>query len=238
MENNRLVNFSHCTMKPFVLPLLTGAFLLNFVSSAAGQSRFSLSVNAAPVWNLFDTRAVFALPDANGNLQTTDFATKGHGFGYSFGLLGRYHLSPRWSVATGVWGVRDVSSTFDMTLSGQTVTINMPLSRQAFVDYAVPLLINYQPSLRRLSPYLTAGATANIPGARYVDLGTGSVRVRFDRTITFSPLLGLGAAYRLSDRFTLMAQPTAQLILPRGNTDYERYRVYGLSLQTQVQYRF
>lgn len=225
-------------MNPFLLPLLMGALLLGYVHPAIGQSRFSLSVNAAPIWNFYDTRATILVPGGSGGLETLDFATKGHGFSYSFGLLGRYHLSPRWSVAAGVWGVRDVSSTLDLTQNGQTVTINNFLGRQVFVDYRVPLLINYQPSRHRLSPYLTAGATANIDGPRYIDLGTGPVRVRLDKAVTFTPLLGLGAAYRLSDQFTLIAQPTVQLEFPRGNTDYQRYRVYALSLQTQVLYAF
>lgn len=156
-------------MKPSVLASLLVVLLLGYGIPAVGQSRFSLSVNAAPVWSFANTSATFLVPDGNGGFENFNFATKGRAFNYQFGLLCRYHLSPHWSVATGLWGIREVSSTVDLTQNGQTVTINSPLSRQVFLDYKVPVLINFQPLLRRLSPYLTLGATANIAGPREAD---------------------------------------------------------------------
>ena len=225
------------SMKTATFIALTLIGVVSSLSSVFGQSRFSILLNVAPTYTHNATKQMITVADATSQLVPTEFITKSNSVGYSAGLMGRYALSTRWSASVGVWATQLTSTKGDFSFNGSQSSINYHNTHPFSFAYKIPLLINYQLSDKRLSPYFSAGVSLNFRAKSYVDLGNGEeVAVTYGKPVVVTPLVGAGAIYRINGHLSIIAQPTIQYNLPHSTYSY--YRSYQLSLQTQVMYNF
>ena len=207
-------------MKRFYLGLWLSLLVVSF---GRAQSRFSLIANASPVYTHVTYTQV--LPTALGGTLTGSLDN----YGYTIGLGASYQLQPKWTISTGFWYNYQADH-----LAGFS---------QKTSYFQVPLLVNYKPSVHRLSPYFSGGLVGNYHYKDRVDaaLFGGSsgefVTLKFSHPYYLSALLGIGAAYSLNSHTSFVIQPYGQYRLGTPNlfTDYTYLQV-GIS--TQVHYRF
>lgn len=208
-----------------------------------GQNKFSFSIIAAPHYTYINTKSTLLLPDLANSAaipaatMPVDIHSQQKGGGYSVGVMARYEFSPHFSISTGIRLNHDhfkqptITTNPDLTLNPNGIqVVGSPSNRR---NYQIPLLINYQSSTKRLSPYFSAGAYINFPYTTIYSEGTATLP---NQKIHLYPTLGAGIMYRLSDHLSLITQPTFMYILPRGT--YISYQYYQLSLQTQLLYKF
>ncbi|WP_338875756.1 hypothetical protein WBJ53_09025 [Spirosoma sp. SC4-14] len=216
----------------FFALILTG--MLGSLQPVCGQHRFSVSVSAAPVYAQTDLKVIG--PVTTPGSQPIDIVEHAHGVGYSIGLLGHYNFTPKWSASAGLWATQTVSSTIDLSTNGVDYTVNYANSRPFNYAYKAPVMINFRSSMKRLSPYFSAGASADFRATSYATINGTEVPLKFGKTVTFTPLLGAGIIYGLSDRLSLLAQPMLQYNLD-SHPSYSYYHSYQLSLQMQLKYQ-
>ena len=221
-------------MKTLICLLLIGS-----VGTVFGQHKFALSIQLAPIYTHADSKVIFPFADPATQFPTTEFSAVSNGLNYSLGVAARYAFSPKWSVGTGIWATHSAVGKSDYLQNGIPFTVRYQYNHPFTNLYKVPLLINYQSSTKRLSPYFSAGATFDFRGTSYVDLnGNGELTpIKFGKAMVITPLLGVGVIYDLSDRMSLIVQPTIQYNV-ESHPSYSYYHSYQLSLQTQLMYRF
>jgi hypothetical protein len=225
-------------MKTSSAILITWLCIVGCINPIFGQSKFSLSLNLAPVYGHSASEQTLPIPDPNTQSATTDYGIRSHGIGYSFGLTGRYAFTTKWSASAGIWATSSIFSTADISFNGTQYSIDFQNHHPYSYAYKIPLLLNYQSSRKRLSPYFSAGASLDFRAKSYVDLGNGQeVAIKVGKPLVASLLLGAGIIYRLSRQLSLVAQPTIHYTVEPRPT-YSYYRGYQLSLQTQLMYHF
>ena len=216
---------------------LAGLLIISGLIPVFGQSRFSVSFNLAPIYGHTDFKSIAPIPDPDTQSPTTEIVSNQRGVGYWFGLMGRYEFSPKWSASVGIRAGHGLSTTGYISLGSINIPLHYQYSHPFQNAYAIPLLLNYQSSTKRLSPYFSAGVTLNFRSASYVDINGEEVPVKFGKAITITPLAGAGIIYRLTQKLSLIAQPTIQYNV-QSHPTYAYYHSYGLSLQTQLLYHF
>lgn len=221
------------TVVSIVAAFVTVSF---FACNSFAQGKFSLSISGAPAYSYSNVRRdVLVLGIGGSPILLPDFTTKTKGYGYTVGVMGKYEFVPRWSVSTGIW----MSYNRTEPPAYQSNTPGDPLVGQSRSHhYQVPLLINFQSSARRLSPYFSAGVLLNFRSPTYLNIGNNQeLSLRLDRNdITVVPTVGVGAIYRITNHLSLAVQPTFNYYLPQGT--YSSYFSGRASLQTQVFYTF
>jgi hypothetical protein len=135
-------------MKRLVPIVLVAASLLLGIGPAVGQSRWAISLSAAPVYTGTNTESsiVFGVTPPT----ILNVSNRASDWGYSVGLLARYNISPRWSASTGLWATNWLSSHYDVGQNGQSFNIDFTNEHPFEFWYKIPLLVNYQPSTGRL----------------------------------------------------------------------------------------
>lgn len=212
--------------------------IIGWLSPVLGQSRWAVSINVAPTYAHSDSKMVFPLANSTIPASFTQIVTRSHTLGYSFGLMGYYAFSPTWSVSAGIWATQFVSVKGDFDVDAEHMTLNNTNKHPFEYAYKVPVMINYKSSRKRLSPYFSAGVSADFRSTSYVDLGGGQeVPLKFGKPVVFTPLLGIGAIYQLKPQVAFVLQPILQYNL-QAHPSYVYYHAYQLSLQAQVNYRF
>ncbi len=214
------------------------AFITVLLSAQNGfaQGKFSLSISGAPTYSYANIRRNVLLPTPGGSsILLPDFTTKTKGYGYTDGVMGKYEFVPRWSVSTGVW--ISYNRTEPPTYPSG-IPVDLLIGQARSHHYQVPVLVNFQSSPRRLSPYFSAGVLLSFRSSTYVNIGNGQeLRVRLDQNdVTVVPTVGVGAICRLNTHLSLSVQPTFNYYLPQGT--YSSYFSGRASLQTQVFYTF
>lgn len=202
-----------------------------------GQSRFSVSATLAPVYTHLDSKAIIPDLDPTSVSGADVQINKVHGFAYSIGLLGTYKLSPKWSASAGVWAVHFFATTQHYSVNQFQYDFKYRNGRIFQYAYRLPFMINFQPSTRRLSPYLSAGASLNFRSLGFIDVSGVDEPGKFGKSTSFTPILGLGISYRLPKNLTFIAQPMCQYNL-QSHPPYTYYHLYQVSLQTQLRYHF
>lgn len=213
----------------FVLALLSG-------HSSVAQGKFSLSVSGAPTYSYSKVRQTVLTPAIGSGFIPVDLTSRSTGQGYTIGLLGSYAFQPEWSVSAGILmsynhtdvPIVETSMPVDHSLVGRT------RSRH----YQVPILVNFQSSTRRLSPYFSAGALLRFRSPTYLNIGNDQeIRLAADRhSVTVVPTIGVGGIYRMTKHLSLAVQPTFNYYLPQGM--YSSYFSGWAGLQTQLFYKF
>ncbi|MBN8824540.1 MULTISPECIES: outer membrane beta-barrel protein [unclassified Spirosoma] len=217
---------------------LTFLLFMVGVAPAFAQGKWALSVHLAPTYTHNDSK-ITAGGGLNPPLPVSEFVIKSNGLSYSLGVSARYAFSPKWSVTTGIWASHIATSKTDLVQDGIPYTIRYTYNHPFSNFYSAPLLINYQVSTKRLSPYISLGTTFGFRRKSYVDLtGNGDyVAVKIGKPVVVTPLVGVGVLYNLTEHMTLIAQPTIQYDV-ESHSNYDYYHAYSLSLQTQLMYRF
>ncbi len=201
------------------------------------QGKFSLSTSGAPTYSYSKTKQSVLIPDiGKGGFIPLDLASRSTGRGYTIGLLGRYALQPKWSVSTGIW--MSYNQTDVPTFETSMPVDHSPFGRTRSRHYQVPIMVNFQSSARRLSPYFSVGTLFSFRSPTYLNIGNGQeIRLETDKhRVTIVPTVGVGAIYRMSNHLSLSVQPTFNYYLPQGT--YSSYFSGRASLQTQLFYTF
>lgn len=208
-----------------------------FVSTATpliAQNRFSVGITAAPVLSHSHSNVRLTVPDQTGQPATARLDLRSSIGGFTAGVSVQYNFSPRWSLSTGLW--------FNQLRTTQPSPFT-PATRTRVISsgYQIPLLVNYRLSDRRLSPVVSAGALGYLRNnTRYKPLDGGrDFRVKFGNSLNVQAIVGAGASYQLTPRWSLLVQP--QLIWqfrPKGDDiiGYDRYVSYQLQGQVQLAY--
>jgi hypothetical protein len=218
---------------------LTFLLVIGSMATAFGQHKFALSVQLAPIYTHADSKVIFPFADPSTQLPTTEFRAVSNGLSYSLGVAARYAFSPKWSIGTGIWATHSAVGKSDFLQNGIPYTVRYQYNHPFNNFYKAPLLINYQSSTKRLSPYFSAGATFDFRGTSYVDInGNGElVPAKFGKAVVITPLLGVGVIYGLTEHLSLIAQPTIQYNI-ESHPSYSYFHAYQISLQTQLMYKF
>lgn len=203
-----------------------------------GQQKLSVSATVVPTYSHTSYKSRFFYPNSDGQVVEPIYMDgKRWAPGYSAGLSVLYNYAPGWSVASGIWYQQLTTRQARQTAAGDgTTTVHNRAIR-------IPILLNYASSTKRLSPYFSLGLLTDIPlSARVVVVraaeSTQNLVLESSRSPVFNLMLGAGAKYQLSRRYTLTAQPawTYQLgQLGGANTDNPTFE---LSLLTQIAYSF
>ncbi len=220
----------------FGIVVMHGCLLLSAHGGFA-QGKFSLSISGAPTYSYSNIRQNFIIVPGDGSaaIVLPNFATKTKGYGYTVGILGKYEFVPRWSVSTGVW--MSYNRTNPPNLPPDIPT-DLLVGQTRGRNVQVPVLVNFQSSIRRLSPYFSAGTLFSFRSPTYLNIGNGQeIRLETDKhRVTIVPTVGVGAIYRMSNHLSLSVQPTFNYYLPQGT--YSSYFSGRASLQTQLFYTF
>ncbi len=224
-------------MKSLRIHLLVGLISLSNSSFVFGQGHFDVVVSAAPVFTHTRSASALYLPQPNGSLTNIQLRSYSHGVGYSLGVLGRYTFSHHWSASAGLWTtyVKTDGPFFEADALA-AIEIETPGSVSHIRNYQIPVLVNYQFSRRRVSPYVSAGSVFSFRATTYYE-GANGQEVGFvnsRKKVDVLPTIGIGAIFHATSRLGLVVQPTAQLALPQA--DYVYFHAYRLGVQGQVLY--
>ena len=184
-------------------PLLLALLLLVSGSWAQAQSRFSAGVLLAP----FSSYA----GDPRDYEASFRYST-----GIALGVQAQFDLTTQWSLASGLW--------YETASVKSGAGIWGPAYRIPQRTIAIPMLLNFRPSERTISPYLSAGTllVSNPEG----------------RGLAAKALLAAGLSYRINPHLTLQVQPALTL----GSNHRGDRGIYPanrqVSLQTQLLYHF
>lgn len=213
-------------------------FLALLTTVAVGQHKWAISATATPLYEQANYRRLYLYPDSDGQIVEPVFLSgKRSAWGYEAGLTLRYTYAPGWSVGTGVWYRQ-------LTLrQGRPVDAGEGTTAVRSRAVRVPLLLNYQYSTKRLSPYFSAGVLLDFSMASRVVVtrdGESTQRLRLGTSLgpVFHALLGAGAQYRVNSRYSFIVQPVGTYNLGRFGGSYDNNPAYELSLLTQVVYTF
>lgn len=206
----------------FILSLIFAGFVLSF-SKVLAQSKFALSATVAPFYTHYKTNNIVILPDKNGVLYSYMDKSKGSWRGSWFGLNGRYSFSSKWSASTGLWFNKSIAN------GGNTNARSH--------NFSIPVMVNFQTSARKLSPYFSAGALWNFETTTHLDIADVAQSLVFksgDRTFKTSMMAGAGGIYNFSKHLSVIGQPTFSYIIPPSGYNA---RTYQLSFNVQLLYK-
>ncbi|MVM32782.1 PorT family protein [Spirosoma sp. HMF4905] len=218
--------------------LLLVAFLLFSMTLSWSQQTLSISATLLPTFSHTYYTNRYLYPESDGQIVEPVYLSGSRwATGYSAGVSVAYNYTPGWSVSSGVWFQQLSLRQARQPIAGPgTVVLHNRVIR-------FPLLLNYYSSAQRLSPYFSLGLFVDLPiTSRVVVTRTGEstqyLRLLSTPRPIFHGLLGAGARYKLTNRYTLMAQPVwiykfGQL---GGATTYDSS--FELSLLTQLAYTF
>ncbi|WP_161597211.1 outer membrane beta-barrel protein [Dyadobacter flavalbus] len=183
------------------------------------QSKFSFSATLAPFYA--HNKTTVQLPvdsgfDPNpGGVWTSKSSSKG----YWVGLNGRYSFSKKWSASTGLW-------------FSQSRSKNSNSSSRSH-NFAIPVMVNFQTSERKLSPYFSAGALWNFASTSRIttkDFGTLIFKFGKGDISRLLPTVGAGVIYHFAPHFSLIGQPTFGYAIPPSGIDSHTYQP-GFNMQ-------
>lgn len=203
-----------------------------------GQSKLSLSVSLAPEYAHSNSSVV--VPDFNPSTTGfTNLKAKSYVLSYSLGLMARYSFSEKWSVSTGIWASHPFKGEESYILGNQPFSTPLRFNDPFEIRYKIPLMLNFRSSENHISPYFSAGTTFNFKPKIYLDLdGDGNEElVRFGKSLTLTPIIGIGAIMDLKKNISLVIQPTFQYLI-QSREGYDYRRAYVIGLQGQLMYRF
>lgn len=224
-------------MKSLITLTIATLLTVGGYSVVWGQSRFSVAVNVAPTFSHTNWQQVAPIPDPVTQSPTTVVGSRSNAWGYSIGVLLHYNFDQKWSILTGIRASHAVWGKSIFSENAVDIPIQYTYGHPFRNAYSTPLQVNFRSSGKRLSPYFSAGATFNYPETSYLLVNGDEIPVKFGKAVVINPIVGAGVDYRLSQRCSLMVQPTLQYDV-QDHSSYTFYHSYVLSLQTQLLYHF
>jgi hypothetical protein len=196
--------------KKFGISCATIGLLVAGFTTASAQSKFSMSALLTPGY----IRASFP-SDQEGRIFNNSRSL-------GTGAMLHYQFSDQWSATSGLGIESRYSLDGDPNASFQTHYFN------------IPLLLNYQATQKRLSPYYSAGVQLNKLQYLYFNYGpqTDIVAATAKPRVRAQYMAGAGLKYQFNEHLALTTQP----IFMYGSEDGDRN--YQYSLQTQLVCRF
>lgn len=139
--------------------------MIGSLTTVFGQHKFALSIQLAPIYTHADAKISFPLANQS---PTDELIAVSNGLKYSLGVTTRYAFSPKWSIGAGIWATHSAVGKEVYMQNGIPTTIRYQYKHPFTNLYKAPLLINYQSSTNRLSPYFSAGVTFDFRGTSYL----------------------------------------------------------------------
>lgn len=203
-----------------------------------GQQKLSLAATVSPTLSHVYYPYRFFYPESDGQVVEPVYVNGIRwATGYWAGASVLYTYAPGWSVSAGI-GYQQLSirQARQPTAGEGTVTLRSRAIR-------LPVLLNYASSTNRLSPYFTLGFVVDHPLTARVTVTRGTESTQYLRlTTTRSPIfhgmLAAGLRYKLTDRYTLLAQPVWSYKFGQFGDALTHNNSFELSLQTQIAYAF
>lgn len=212
--------------------------LLFSVTCSRGQPTLSVSITGSPTFSRTVYRYRYFYPESDGQVVEPVYVNGPRwATGYSAGLSVRYEYTPGWSVSSGIW-YESVSFRQARQPSAGEGTVTL---RNRAVRF--PILLNYALSSKRLSPYFSLGFLVDLPltGLVVVTRGaepTQSLRLKTAPRPVFQGILGAGLQYKLTNRYTLLAQPIWTYTFGQLGGASTDDPAFELSFLTQIGYSF
>ena len=205
-----------------------------FISVA--QSGWSVTVQVTPLAEQTNyPRRVF-FPNSNGQIVEPIYLSGSRwATGVQGGVTAQYSFAPGWSVTAGA-GYRQFSTQQARLGNDGTTTINSRAIR-------VPVLLNFQSSKKRLSPYFTVGTLLDFPLSSRVtvrrnDQPVQQLTLDTERGPVFYLMAGAGGRCRFSDRYALVIQPVLNYKVGRFGDGRSHNPAVEVGVQTQLSYSF
>ena len=188
--------------------VLLFSFVIFFDIPVWGQRTVSISVTLCPTFAHTNYSNRYLYPESDGQIVEPVYLSGSRwAFGTSAGLSILYKYAPGWSVSSGIWFQQLALRQNRQPVAGNG---NVTLRNRAL---RVPLLLNYSSNQQRLSPYFSFGLLTDFPLTSRVIVTRSGESTQYLRLIslnsgpTFHGLLGAGIRYKLTNRYTLTAQP-------------------------------
>ena len=215
--------------------LLVGLWLSLPVAGMAQQT-WSVTAQVVPLAERTSYLRQAAYPNSDGQvvepiyLNGIRWATGGQ-----VGLAVHYGFAPGWSVSVG-GAYRQFSTRQARPGNDGTTIIRSRAVR-------VPVLLNFQSSANRLSPYFTVGTLLDFPlssrvAVQRTDQPDQQLSLDVERGPVFYLTAGAGGWYRISDRCALVVQPTLNYKIGQFGDGRSHNPAIEVGLLTQVTYSF
>ncbi|AXE19699.1 hypothetical protein DR864_19130 [Runella rosea] len=191
-----------------------------FVTSTVGQNRFSVTPSIG-----------FVGGNASTHIFTGELGFQEEGKGILLGITGNYSMTPKWSISTGI--------SYNWIKYHRVIPETSQIKTK---DLIIPVLINYQPSLKRLSPYFSTGIIMErIQSKDYSTppyIKSDVTKGKFPLTLAIA--LGAGISYKVTHSVSWIIQPSVyyQVYTAQNRTIFPDYRSYKVNLQTQLTLSF
>lgn len=200
-------------IKSSLVPIGILIFFVTMSYNTRGQSRFSMSVDTAPVYERFGYSASVT--------EGVPFNTWGARLGTSLHV----RLAPRWSLSSGLW----------LEWKGNKRSTIGNYRDFSIHSFKVPLLVHYTLSDKRLSPYFSAGLVWDKFKYSVYSNSKPQESITIFNVVAkpqIKYLLGAGVKYRINEYLAGTLQPTFEYGARSGT------RSYQVSLQTQLVFQF
>lgn len=219
-----------------MLKKMLAILLFLSASPVTGQSRLSVTATVAPTIIRTNYNRTYLYPDSDGQVVEPVFISGTRNTaGYLAGLGAQYSYAPGWSISAGLWYSQSTMRQLRLPAAGEgTTTVRSRTLR-------VPLLLNYQPLARRLSPYVSLGLHLDFPfSSRVIVDRTGAdtqrLRLGTESGPVFHPMVGAGGRYQFNNRCALIVQPVWAYNLGRFGGAQTYTSSYEVSLLAQLTY--
>lgn len=202
----------------FSTSLILAGFLFS-CSAVSGQNKFAFSATVAPFYGHNKSKVIIPVDDGSGTFPLQEWKSESSPKGYWIGLNGRYSFSRKWSASTGLWFSESWLKPSNISRSH---------------NFSIPVMVNFQTSEKKLSPYFSAGASWNlVTTSRVYVPGVGTVTFKSDNNniSRILPMIGAGAVYHFAPHLSLIAQPTFSYSIPPSGYNSHAYQ---LSLNMQL----
>ncbi len=210
--------------------------LLALPFASAAQRGWQMTIQISPLAEQTNYPRRVLYPNSNGQIVEPIYLSGRHwATGVQGGFTAQYGFEPGWSVSAGV-GYRQFSTRQARFGNDGTTTINSRAIR-------VPLLLNFQSSQNRLSPYFTVGTLFDFPLSSRVtvrgnDRPAQQLILDVNDGLAFYLMAGAGVKYQLSNRYALAMQPVVNFKAGQLGDTRSYDRAVEVGLQTQVSYSF
>ena len=219
------------------LCLLLSLLIVPF-ALAYGQRKLSVSATASPTFSHTTYRFRYFYPESDGQIVEPVYLNGSRwATGFSAGVSVIRDYAPGWSYSSGIWFQQlTIRQERQPTAGEGTVALHKRVIR-------FPIQLNYYSSANRLAPFFSMGFLVDLPiTSRVVVKRTGEstqyLRLLDKPRPIFLGLLGAGVRYKLTDRYTISAQPVWSYNFGQLGGASTRDKSFELSLLMQAAYAF
>ncbi|GAB4037002.1 PorT family protein [Spirosoma gilvum] len=212
--------------------------LISPIALAFGQKKLSLSATVSPTFSRTVYQFRYLYPESDGQIVEPIFLNGSRwASGFSAGVSIIHDYAPGWSYSFGIWFQQlTIRQDRQPTAGEGTVAFHKRVVR-------FPIQLNYYSSLKRLSPYFSIGFLIDLPITSRVVVTRAGESTQYLRLLDkprpiFLGLLGAGMRYKLTDRYTVSAQPVWSYNFGQLGGASTHDSSFEVSVQMQAAYAF